>query len=206
MFITLEGIEGSGKTTQIELLATQLGRLGHEVLITREPGGCQLGLALRELLLDPSRRNDPQAELHLFLADRCQHISEVINPALERGVVVLCDRYADSTIAYQSAGRQLDCELVKRLAWLEGRAPVPQRTIILDMPPEAALARATERNRRINNAFTAFDNQALDFHRKVRAAFLEIAQTDPARVRVVDAAQPREMVMEECLQSLASMY
>ncbi len=146
MFITLEGIEGSGKTTLIENLADVFRTLNHEVLVTREPGGCALGRELRGLLLNPETKISSEAELFLFLADRAQHVAEVIRPALDRGVVVLCDRYADSTVVYQGYGRGLDIERLRDLNDMAVGGLWPDRTFVLDMDPAAALIRARRRN------------------------------------------------------------
>ena len=138
MFITLEGIEGSGKTTLIENLADVFRTLNHEVLVTREPGGCALGRELRQMLLNPETEICPEAELFLFLADRAQHVAEVIRPALKRGEVVLCDRYADSTVVYQGYGRGLDIEKLRSLNDVAIGGLWPVRTFVLDMDPAAA--------------------------------------------------------------------
>ena len=146
MFITLEGIEGSGKTTLIENLADVFRTLNHEVLVTREPGGCALGRELRQMLLNPETEICPEAELFLFLADRAQHVAEVIRPALKRGEVVLCDRYADSTVVYQGYGRGLDIEKLRSLNDVAIGGLWPDRTFVLDMDPADALKRARRRN------------------------------------------------------------
>ena len=138
MFITLEGIEGSGKTTLIENLADVFRTLNHEVLVTREPGGCALGRELRQMLLNPETEICPEAELFLFLADRAQHVAEVIRPALKRGEVVLCDRYADSTVVYQGYGRGLDIEKLRSLNDVAIGGLWPDRTFVLDMDPADA--------------------------------------------------------------------
>ena len=152
MFITLEGIEGSGKTTLIENLADVFRTLNHEVLVTREPGGCALGRELRQMLLNPETEICPEAELFLFLADRAQHVAEVIRPALKRGEVVLCDRYADSTVVYQGYGRGLDIEKLRSLNDVAIGGLWPDRTFVLDMDPADALKRAwTARRLSVDN-------------------------------------------------------
>ena len=150
MFITLEGIEGSGKTTLIENLADVFRTLNHEVLVTREPGGCALGRELRQMLLNPETEICPEAELFLFLADRAQHVAEVIRPALKRGEVVLCDRYADSTVVYQGYGRGLDIEKLRSLNDVAIGGLWPVRTFVLDMDPAATRSWASPKKRGVS--------------------------------------------------------
>ena len=150
MFITLEGIEGSGKTTLIENLADVFRTLNHEVLVTREPGGCALGRELRQMLLNPETEICPEAELFLFLADRAQHVAEVIRPALKRGEVVLCDRYADSTVVYQGYGRGLDIEKLRSLNDVAIGGLWPDRTFVLDMDPADMRSWASPKKRGVS--------------------------------------------------------
>ena len=143
MFISFEGIEGSGKSTALTLLAQELERRGYDVLRTREPGGCGLGRALRPILLDARTRSlNMRAELYLFLADRAQHVAEVIRPALEAGQIVLCDRYTDSTLAYQGYGRGLDPEKLRRINEMATGGLVPDLTLLMDLPVGLGLERA----------------------------------------------------------------
>ena len=181
-FITIEGIEGCGKSTQIALLREHLEKRGHAVEVTREPGGTPLAEAIRGLLLDPA--NDamaPTTELLLYSAARAQHIAERIRPALEAGCIVLCDRFADSTTAYQGAGRALSADIVSTLHRIATQGTWPNLTIVLDVPAEEGLARASRRT-----PSDRIEQEPLAFHERVRAAFLQLAEQEPARVKVVD--------------------
>ena len=189
-FITFEGIEGSGKTTQLERLA-ELLRLGaRDVVVTREPGGTTLGRELRTLVLRPAvEPMSPVAELLLYATDRAQHLTEIVEPALARGAIVLCDRYKDATLAYQGYGRELDLERIREL---HRRPPLdrsPDRTVLLVLDPAMALARATRRNVEHDLVETAgrFENERLEFHRRVAEGYRALAAAEPERFRVVDA-------------------
>ena len=171
MFITFEGIEGSGKTTAQQLLALELEKRGHDVLLTREPGGCGLGRALRPILLDA--RNSGlcnRAELYLFLADRAQHVAEIIRPAVEAGQIVICDRYTDSTLAYQGYGRGRDPDRLRRANDLATGGLQPDLTLLCDLPVSVGLERAGLRNRREGTVLSEgrFDSESLNFHERVR--------------------------------------
>lgn len=181
LFITLEGVEGSGKSTQAERLARWLEReTGAEVLLTREPGGTDVTKQIRELLADPDAILDSRAELLLFLADRAQHVATVIRPALERNAIVVCDRYIDSTIAYQSYGRGHDLALLETLnAWASTEL-MPDLTLWIDCDVEMGLARAVKRT---GGPGDRFENEALEYHRAVARGFRE--QHDKFRDRVV---------------------
>lgn len=188
LFITFEGPEGSGKTTQIALLASRLTAKGYDVLATREPGGTAIGDRVRALLLDAAH-HEMQAvtEVLLFSAARAQHVYQVIRPHLARGGVVLCDRYADSTLAYQGYGRQLDLPTLRIITAFATGGLWPDLTIYLDLPVELGLQRkrgghAEEWNR--------MEQQTLEFHARVRAGYLEMARAERHRWLVVDAAQP----------------
>ncbi len=189
LWITFEGIEGTGKSTQLERLALRLRRRGIATLATREPGGTEWGRQLRQVLLQSTTRPmHPLTELLLYTADRAQHLHELILPALERGAVVLCDRYLDATLAYQGHGRGLGTACVldlHRLAPLDRR---PHRTLLIDLAEQAALARARRRNAGDTGARgqTRFEDEALAFHRRVRQGYLELAAAEPARFRVID--------------------
>lgn len=201
MFITLEGIEGAGKSTQLELLAAMLEKRGLSVVRTREPGGCQLGRRLRSLLLDCRHTPlDPLAELWLFMADRSQHLAEVVRPALEEGRAVLCDRYADSTFAYQGSGRGIDMNILKRMNDLASGGLMPEITLLLDLSVETGLTRAGERNRSNGTIISEgrFDAESANFHNRVRQGYLDIARREPERVKVIDAARPADAVFAEC--------
>jgi dTMP kinase len=200
--ITFEGIEGSGKSTQLELLANHLASQGVTLITTREPGGTSLGEHLRDVLLDPRERPVPLAELFLLEAARAQLVARVISPALDAGKVVLADRFADSSLAYQGGGRGLSDAAVATLNSLACEDLEPHRTLVLDLPVEVALARARHRpsttadNRR-------FEDEALAFHRRVAEAYLRLARCHPDRVRIVNASGTREEVHERVLAALA---
>ena len=189
MFITFEGVEGAGKTTQIRLLTERLRQSGRtDTLTTREPGDGPLGTELRRLALHPPDgiQVAPRAELLIMLADRAQHVAQVIRPSLNRGGIVICDRYADSSVAYQGYGRGLDVPEIMRLNSWATDGLRPDLTVLLDLDPAVGLARQNERN--------VMEEQSLAFHARVRAGFLALAEAAPAQWRVLDAARPMEAV------------
>lgn len=200
-FITFEGTEGSGKTTQLRALAEPLRRAGLEVIETREPGGgTPVGEAIRSLLLDPECwRSLGLAEIYLYAAARADHLERVVEPALSRGAVVLCDRYLDSTLAYQGYGRGRPLELIRALHELPPLERRPGLTLLLDLEPERGLDRARSRNRREGGGGggRGYDDAELAFHRRVRQGFLAVAREEPERVRVVDAAPAEREVARE---------
>ncbi len=199
MFITVEGIEGSGKSTLIALLAERLEELGHACLVTREPGGCGLGDDLRRILLESERRLDDRAELFLFLADRAQHVTEVLRPALSRGEWVICDRYADSTVAYQGFGRGMDAAMLRSASDVAADGLSPDLTFLLDLPAEEGLRRARLRNLTEGTASSEgrFEAEELAFHERVRTGFLKLAEMEPSRFAVLDArCRPQELLAE----------
>ena len=205
MFITFEGIEGSGKTTAQQLLALELEKRGHDVLRTREPGGCGLGRALRPILLDA--RNSGlcnRAELYLFLADRAQHVAEIIRPAVEAGQIVICDRYTDSTLAYQGYGRGRDPDRLRRANDLATGGLQPDLTLLCDLPVSVGLERAGLRNRREGTVLSEgrFDSESLNFHERVRQGYLTIAAEEPDRIAIIDASQQPEDVVLQCLSAV----
>ena len=204
MFITLEGIEGVGKTTLINNLAEVFRTLNHDVLVTREPGGCPLGQKLRTLLLDPETSIAPETELFLFLADRAQHVAEVIRPALARGKVVLCDRYADSTIVYQGYGRGLDVEKLRLLNDVAAGGLWPDRTFVLDMDPAPALERARRRNeeRGVSGSEGRFEAEQLSFHTRIREGFRLWAARNARRIVVLDATDSPEGLTNQALANI----
>ncbi|MCM0754490.1 dTMP kinase [Desulfovibrio aminophilus] len=199
MFITLEGIEGTGKSTQLKLMAEYLESRGQDVLLTREPGGSDLGRELRRMLLHmDSQGMAPTAELFLYLADRAQHVAQVIRPALEAGKWVISDRFADSTVVYQGYGRGLDPKLLHSLNAVAVDGLWPEMTILLDLDPETGLNRALARNLREGKSREEgrFEAEALDFHRRVREGYLTWAALHPDRFRLVDGKETPEVVFQ----------
>ena len=192
LFVTFEGGEGSGKSTQLERITARLRGLGLEPLVTREPGGTPLAEGIRALLLDPARTPGPLAEAFLMEAARAEVVAHVIRPALAAGRVVLCDRYDDSTLAYQGAGRGLDPDLLERLNAAATGGLRPDLTLLFDLDPEIGLAR----RRRAAGDTNRLDREPPEFHQRVRARFLELARRDPARFVVLDAALPVERLEE----------
>ncbi len=196
MFITFEGIEGSGKSLQIGLAEAHLKQRGIRCLVTREPGGTEFGIALRQVLLRiGGAPRAPMSELLLYLADRHQHLKEKVEPALAQGITVLSDRYHDATRAYQGAARGIPPATIDALAQLLGIQD-PEGTILLDLEPAIGLARARHRNASDSSAGEEgrFEAEALSFHEAVRAAYLGLAQRSPKRIRIVDAAGTPEQV------------
>lgn len=186
LFITFEGGDGSGKSTQVEFLATWVREQGRTVMTTREPGGTDVGLALRDIVLHHRGDIDPRAEALMYAADRAQHVATVVRPALERGEVVIQDRYMDSSIAYQGAGRVLDPDEVRRISmWATGDL-IPDLTVLLDLPGDMARARLAGENK----AFDRLENERDEFHERVRRGFLALAEAEPRRWLVVDASAP----------------
>ena len=199
MFITLEGIEGCGKSTQQRLLAEWLTGRGLRVVTTREPGGSPLGVALRRILLSSATTSlTGRAELFLYLADRAQHVATVIRPALAAGEVVVSDRFADSTVAYQGHGRGLEVRLLQQLNAAAVDGTWPDLTLLLDLDPAVGLTRARQRNTQAAAATGEdegrFEAESLAFHGRVRQGFLELAAAEPHRFVVIDASLPLEGV------------
>jgi dTMP kinase len=197
-FITFEGIEGSGKSTQISRLQQHLSEQGRPVRLTREPGGTPIGDQVRGILLDPANRLlDPTAELLLYAASRAQHLREVILPELKAGRIVLCDRFSDATLAYQGYGRGLSIPTIRELDRIVTAGLRPALTVLLDLPAETGLCRARGRNtaQGLHNE-ARFENEDLLFHNRVREGYLQLAQEEPERIRIVNAARPPEAVQE----------
>jgi len=190
-FITIEGGEGVGKSTQIAAARATLAALGHEAIVTREPGGTERAERIRELLLAPTTEPMPQTcELLLMFAARATHIENVIRPALARGAWVICDRFTDATYAYQGGGRQVPREQIALLETLVQGALRPHLTLLLDAPIELAMQRARERNRqRGATEGDRFEREQTEFFERVRAAYLAIARAEPQRVKVIDAGR-----------------
>lgn len=192
-FITFEGPEGSGKTTQLLLLAKYLKEKGRHLVVTREPGGTEISEKLRNILLDASNLHlCDRTELLLILSSRAQNTEEVILPALEEDKIVLCDRYSDSTLAYQSFGRGFDLEQTRRMCLFATNGLQPGLTFLLDIDPRTGLERATAsaRTNKVAQAHDRIEAQGLDFHRKVRKGFLALAGSEPERFRVLDGREP----------------
>jgi dTMP kinase len=205
IFITLEGVEGSGKTTQAALVADALRKEGRRVTLTHEPGGTRAGEAIRTIFLDPAVSLDVAAELLLVLADRAQHVREKLKPALAAGEIVISDRYSDSTVAYQGYGRGFDLKLLDELNRLASDGIRPDLTIVLDCPVETGLERTRARVRGGVRAPDRFEGEQVEFHRRVRAGFLEIARTDPARVIVLDSTQPKTTVTTAIVSAIKAI-
>ena len=205
MFITLEGIEGSGKSTQLDNIRLFLENRGHSVVVTREPGGTEIGKTIRAILLNPANRQmDPLTELFLYEADRAEHVHKIIVPALREGRTVLCDRFSDATMVYQGYARGLDLEFIRRIHQVILEALKPDLTFLLDVTPEIGLARAwaqIENGGRTDDE-SRFEKEALAFHEKIRAAYREIARRDPDRFYIVDASQDPATVHKEILTGL----
>ena len=195
MFITFEGPEGSGKTTQIQQLYTYLREQGYPVVLTREPGGTSIGDQIRAILHDP-RNTDmrPEAEILLYSASRAQLVAQVIRPALARGDIVLCDRYADSTLAYQGYGHGLDLDLLRRITAFATGGLIPDLTIYLDVPVEEGLRRKQAAYRAGTAEWNRMDAQTVEFHRRVREGYLRMAAAEPERWHIIDATAPPEAV------------
>ena len=194
MFITLEGPEGSGKTTQIELLVAWLGEQGYDVVLTREPGGTDIGTQIRDVLHDPANTAmAATAEILLYSADRAQHVAEFITPFLAEGKIVISDRYYDSTLAYQGYGRGLDLEALQAITAFATGGLKPDLTLYLDIAPEKGL----ERRQTGGGEWNRLDAEALEFHQRVREGYLELIEQEPERWVVVDADGSVEEVQEE---------
>lgn len=193
LFITFEGGDGCGKTTQIKLLDEYLRAKGYKTLLTREPGSKGLGIKLREILLNYDGEVSPVCESFLFLADRAQHVDCIIKPALEEGVIVLCDRHTDSTVAYQGYGRGLDLEQIHNLNKIATSGLKPDLTIVLDVDVETSQKRVGAEKDRMESA-------GIEFFERVRNGFLKIAKEEPERVKVVDSTQTIEEIHEQILE------
>lgn len=194
--ITCEGIEGSGKSTQILRLASHLRHQGREVIVTREPGGCPIADAIRRILLDPSNAQlSPSSELLLYAAARAQHVDEVMRPALAKGIIVLCDRYLDATIAYQGFGRGLDLDLIEKLNQVASGGLSPDLTLLFDLPVETGLDRARARNAVAIADEGRFEAESLAFHERVRVGYLHCSRQQ-SRFSLIDATGSVEQVSE----------
>ena len=203
-FITFEGPEGSGKSTQLRLLAERLRKAGQDVLETQEPGGTPIGVQIRHVLLDAKNRElCPTAELLLMFASRAQNVDEVILPALSAGHTVLSDRFTDSTLVYQGVGRGLGADVVYELDRIACRGLVPDLTLLIDIDAETGLARARRRSARTDDSETRMEEQDVGFHRRVREAYRQLAADEPKRIRLIDGSRTREAVAEEVWSAIA---
>jgi len=198
---TFEGSEGSGKSTQIELLADELEGMGHEIIVTREPGGTEIGEEIRHLLIHNSAGASmtPEAELLLFAAARAQLVRQVILPALETGKIILCDRFLDSTTVYQGAARSIASDPVSYINQFAAAAITPDLTFILDVPAEESIARV---KRRINDLPDRMEQENVDFYKKVREGYLLLARSLPERFHVVDGTRELKVNQEDILKTV----
>ena len=201
LFISVEGIDGVGKSTQIGMLAEFLTEQGREVVRTLEPGGTELGQEIRHLLLHRKGDVAPRAEALLYAADRAHHVATKVRPALERGAVVITDRYLDSSVAYQGAGRALDAAEVRSISMFAVQNLLPELTILLDLPAEQALARRAN----TGNEPDRLEREKVEFFEAVRQAFLAMAAAEPARWLVIDADQTPEAMQVEIRARLAQL-
>lgn len=198
LFITFEGADGCGKTTQMKLLAEYLQKNGHEVVITREPGGKGLGEKVREILLNYDGEVSDRCESFLFLADRAQNIDIIVNPAVDAGKIVLCDRHIDSTVAYQGYGRGLDIERINMLNNLATNGRKPDLTFIFDIDVETSMQRVGKEKDRMESA-------GKEFHNRVRFGYLELAKQEPNRIKVIDATKSIEEI-HACVIDIIKCY
>ena len=199
LFITLEGVEGSGKTSQIQRLKKYLTQKGIPCKVTREPGGSPIGEKVRKILLDPDHREMvPATELFLYEAARAQHVKEVLKPLLKKRGIILCDRFCDATLAYQGYGRRIDLKWIDRLNRLSSQGIKPDVTFLLDCPSVVGLTRALKRNRTLKQEREErFEREEIQFHRRVRKGYLAIARKEPHRVKVIDTREGEEKVFEK---------
>ncbi len=195
LFITFEGPDGCGKTTQMKLLAEYLEKKGEEVVLTREPGGKGLGEKVREILLNYDGEVSDRCESFLFLADRAQNIDIIVNPAVKAGKIVLCDRHIDSTVAYQGYGRGLDIERINMLNNLATNGKKPDLTFVFDVDVETSMKRVGKEKDRMESA-------GVEFHNRVRQGYLELAKQEPQRIKVIDATKSIEEIHDEVINIL----
>lgn len=201
LFITFEGIDGSGKSTQLALCAEALQTDGHGVVVTRNPGGTPFGLELREILLHSKQTVFPVSELLLFIADRAQHMDEVVFPALAAGKIVLCDRHIDSTLAYQGYGRGISIETIRELNQIAIQGKKPDLTLLFDAEPDVLARRVTQRGQA-----DRLEGEKAEFHRKVREGFLDLAGQEPERIRVLNALESQESLHRQVMGLLKEKF
>jgi len=203
LFVTFEGIEGCGKTTQINHLASFLRGISRSFLVTREPGGTEIGEQIRQILLtSDSVGMEPMAELFLYAAARVQHLSQAISPALREGKIVLCDRFADATVAYQGFGRRLDLVWVEEMNARAMGNVKPDLTFLLDLPVEEGLRRAWKRMENRTAQEDRFEKESLEFHQRVREGYLILARRDPQRIMILDGMRDEQTLHQEIVSHL----
>ncbi len=199
VFLAFEGGDGAGKSTQADLLADWLAHRGHTVVRTHEPGGSPIGAQVRRLLLSVAEHPlSPRAEALLYAAERAEHVASVVAPSLRRGDVVVCDRYVDSSVAYQGVGRALGADQVEQISRWATHSLVPTLTVLLDLDPALALSRSDDPADRL-------ESEPLDFHRRVRTAFLDLAAREPRRYVVLDAARPEREVHRDVVDAVTPL-
>lgn len=202
LFLSFEGGEGAGKSTQIQLLAKALEMKGHEVMLTREPGGTEIANRIRAMILDPGMKGLVSlAELFLYEASRAQHVEEKILPALEKGQIVICDRFTDSSVVYQGEARGLDAKLVTLLNKIATQGLSPERTFVLDIDPVAGFERVGRRGAGLDR----MESEGMKFHRAVRTGYRKLAAKDKKRVRLVNAAKAAEKVHAEIMKHVEAL-
>ena len=199
LFITFEGPDGCGKTTQMKLLAEYFEKKGKEVVLTREPGGKGLGEKVREILLNYDGEVSDRCESFLFLADRAQNIDIIVNPAVKEGKIVLCDRHIDSTVAYQGYGRGLNIDRINMLNNLATNGKKPDLTLVFDVDVEISMKRVGKEKDRMESA-------GIDFHNRVRKGYLELAKQEPKRIKVLDATKSIEEIHKDVINILAEVF
>ena len=198
-FISLEGVEGAGKSTQLSFIQDCLTSLGKTVVVTREPGGTELSEKIRKLLLEPTgTAMADDTELLLMFASRAEHISQVINPAIHRGDWVLCDRFLDATYAYQGGGRGIQRQRIRQIADWTLKGLIPDLTILFDLPVELGLKRVVERQEKIDR----FEQEKVDFFKKIRQSYLQSAKAEPNRIKIVDASLSITEIQKQLTQLL----
>lgn len=202
LFVSFEGGDGAGKSTLMHALHQHLLEEGKTVLVTRAPGGTPFGEKVRSLLLHEKGPLNSRSELFLFLADRAEHITSVIRPALEDGKIILCDRFNDSTIAYQGAARELEPAFVRSLCLFATENVEPDLTFYLDIDPRIGIARASKRSQEKDR----MEQEGLEFHEKIRAAFLALAKKEPHRIHLLDATKSPEALLQQATQVLHALF
>ncbi|MFB3925946.1 MAG: dTMP kinase [Syntrophales bacterium] len=208
ILITFEGIEGCGKTTQARMAGKDLSRKGIPHIVTEEPGATNLGKRLRGILLNRSAfAFSPEAELFLFLADRAQHVKEVITPAMQENKVVLCDRFADATIAYQGFGRSLDREIIRKMNRFSCGGLKPELTFLFDLPVEAGLARAMKRMSELgqDSREDRFEKEQIEFHKRVREGYHFLARREPGRFRIIDGTRDIVTIHRDVMDTIMDL-